>query len=108
MRRLMACGRDEREKEEIAVDCPKCGKEMEEGNLHTQKYPFWTQQELRFFHNPTDTVEIGPIEEDDTSIFTRDVFPTFPGAMLCRDCGLICFSGKLIEKSKTKRNKSKE
>ncbi len=84
------------------MNCPKCGKEMEEGNLHTQKYPFWTQQKLGFFRGPSDQVSIGPVGDDDTSMFTRDVFPTFPGAMLCRDCGLICFTGKLIEKSKTK------
>ena len=33
---------------------------MEEGTLHTRNYPFWTQQELRFFRAPTDTVELGP------------------------------------------------
>ena len=31
------------------MNCPKCGKEMLRGSMHTQKYPFWTQQELRFF-----------------------------------------------------------
>ena len=90
------------------MNCPKCGREMAEGNLHTHKYPFWTQQELGFFRGPSDKVEIGPTDDDDTSMFTRDVFPTFPGAMLCRDCGLICFTGKLIEKSNTKHNKAKE
>jgi len=90
------------------MNCPKCGLPMEEGDLHTQKYPFWTQQALGFFRGPTDTVTIGPTDDDDTSMFTRDPFPTFPGAMLCRGCGLICFSGKLIEKSKIKRNKAKE
>ena len=30
------------------MNCPKCGKEMLRGSMHTQKYPFWTQQELRF------------------------------------------------------------
>ena len=29
------------------MNCPKCGKEMLRGSMHTQKYPFWTQQELR-------------------------------------------------------------
>ena len=90
------------------MNCPKCSREMAEGNLHTHKYPFWTQQELGFFRGPSDKVEIGPTDDDDTSMFTRDVFPTFPGAMLCRDCGLICFTGKLIEKSNTKHNKAKE
>ena len=41
------------------MKCPKCGLLMEEGTMHTQKYPFWTQQELRFFHSPTDMVELG-------------------------------------------------
>ena len=86
------------------MNCPKCGLSMEEGALHTQKYPFWTQQELRFFRGPTDKIEIGPVNDDDTSMFTRDPFPTFHQAMLCRACGLVCFSGKLIEKTNTKRN----
>lgn len=90
------------------MNCPKCGKEMVEGNLHTRNYPFWTQQEPGFFRGVTDKVEVGPVDDDDTSMFTRDVFPTFPGAMLCRDCGMVCFSGKLIEKADTKRNKAKE
>ena len=30
------------------MNCPKCGRPMEEGTLHTHKYPFWTQEELRF------------------------------------------------------------
>ena len=34
------------------MKCPKCGLLMEEGTMHTQKYPFWTQQELRFFTAP--------------------------------------------------------
>ena len=58
---------------------------MEEGTLHTRNYPFWTQQELRFFRAPTDTVELGPIGDDTTSVFTRDPFPEFPHAMLCRE-----------------------
>lgn len=41
------------------MNCPKCGKEMLRGSMHTQKYPFWTQQELRFFKAPTDLVELG-------------------------------------------------
>lgn len=85
------------------MNCPKCGLPMEEGSLHTQKYPFWTQQDPRFFHGPSDKVEIGPVDDDDTSMFTRNPFPTFSQAMLCRTCGLVCFSGKLIEKSKSGR-----
>jgi len=81
---------------------------MEGGNLHTRNYPFWTQQELGFFRGPSDKVEIGPMDDDDTSTFTRDPFPTFSGAMLCRDCGLICFTGKLTEKSNNKNNTAKE
>lgn len=82
------------------MNCPKCGRPMEEGTLHTHKYPFWTQEELRFFKGPSDQVEIGPLDEDAPSVFLRDPFPSFPGAMLCRDCGTVCFSGQLIEKSK--------
>ena len=85
----------------ILVKCPNCGKEMEEGTLHTRNYPFWTQQELRFFRAPTDTVELGPIGDDTTSVFTRDPFPEFPHAMLCRECGLVTFPCSLIETSKT-------
>lgn len=60
------------------MNCPKCGKEMLRGSMHTQKYPFWTQQELRFFKAPTDLVELGPLDDDDTSVFTRDPFRSFP------------------------------
>ncbi len=90
------------------MNCPKCGLPMEEGDLHTQKYPFWTQQELGFFRSPDYLVEIGPLDDGGASMFPRDPFPTFPGATLCKSCGLVCFSGKLTEKSKTKRNKTKE
>ena len=82
------------------MKCPKCGLLMEEGTMHTQKYPFWTQQELRFFHSPTDMVELGPLGDDTTSMFTRDPFPEFPHTMLCRACGLVTFPCNLIEKSK--------
>lgn len=26
------------------MNCPNCGNVMEKGFMHTQKYPFWTQQ----------------------------------------------------------------
>lgn len=82
------------------MNCPQCGFPMEEGTLHTQKYPFWTRQALRVFRGPDDKVEIGPPDEDAPSVFLRDPFPSFPGAMLCRACGMVCVPGKLIEKSK--------
>ena len=84
----------------ILVKCRNCGKDMEEGTLHTRNCPFWTQQELRFFRAPTDTVELGPIGDDTTSVFTRDPFPEFSHAMLCRECGLVTFPCSLIETSK--------
>ena len=40
------------------------------------------------------------IGDDATSAFTRDPFPEFPHAMLCRGCGLVAFPGNLIENSK--------
>lgn len=76
---------------------------MEEGTLHTRNYPFWTQQELRFFRSPTDTVELGPIGDDTASVFTRNPFPEFPHTMLCRECGLAAFPCSLIENSKKDR-----
>lgn len=90
------------------MNCPQCGRPMEEGDLHTQKYPSWTQGKSGCFRGPSVQVEIGPADDDDTSMFTRNPFPTFPGAMLCRSCGLVCFSGKLIEKPKIKSNILKE
>ncbi len=81
------------------MNCPQCGKEMEKGDLHTQKYPFWTQQELRFFRSPTDTVELAPPGEDAPSVFLRDPFPTFPDTYLCRECGLVTFFACFIEKA---------
>lgn len=86
------------------MNCPNCGKPMEEGDLHTQKYPSWTQGKIGLFRGAGVRVEVGPTGDDDASMFTRDPFPTFPGAMLCRDCGLVCFTGKLIEKLNTKRD----
>lgn len=80
----------------------KLWKEMESGTMHTPNDPFWTQQELRFFHGPTHKVELGPLD-DDTSMFTRDVFPSFPDAMPCRTCGLVTFPCKLIEKGEGRR-----
>ena len=82
-----------------AMNCPKCGKPMEEGFMHTRNYPFWTQQELRFFRGPADKVELGPPGDDTTSVFTRDPFPEFPHTMLCRKCNLVTFPCHLIEKS---------
>ncbi len=81
------------------MKCPKCGLLMEEGTMHTQKYPFWTQQELRFFTAPRIWWNWAP-GDDTTSMFTRDPFPEFPHAMLCRACGLVTFLCNLIEKSK--------
>ena len=68
------------------MNCPKCGKEMLRGSMHTQKYPFWTQQELRFFKAPTDLVELGPL----------------PDAEICQECGLVVFPCKMIEKKAKK------
>ena len=82
------------------MNCPNCGKAMEKGFMHTQKYPFWTQQELRFFKGPTDQVDLGPIGDDTTSMFTRDPFPEFPDTMICRDCQLVVFRCNMIDKSK--------
>lgn len=90
------------------MNCPQCGRPMEEGSLHTQKYPSWTQGKPGFFRGPSVRVEIGPVGGDTASMFTRDPFPTFPGAGLCRACGLICFTGTLIDKSNTERNTKKE
>ena len=84
------------------MNCPKCGKEMLRGSLHTQKYPFWTQQELRFFKAPTDQIDLGPLDDDDTSMFTRDPFPEFSDTELCRECGLVVFPCKMIEKKAEK------
>ena len=81
------------------MNCPKCGKPMEEGFMHTRNYPFWTQQELHFFRGPADKVELGPPGDDTTSVFTRDPFPEFPHTMLCRRCNLVTFPCNLIEKS---------
>lgn len=82
------------------MNCPKCGKDMLKGTMHTRKYPFWTQQELRLFKNPTDSIELGPHGDDTTSMFTRDPFPEFPDTMLCKDCGLVVFPCNVIEKTK--------
>lgn len=79
---------------------PKLRKGNGRGNSAHPELPFWTQQELRFFRAPTDTVELGPIGDDTTSVFTRDPFPEFSHAMLCRECGLVTFPCSLIETSK--------
>ncbi len=78
------------------MNCPKCGKEMLCGSMHTQKYPYWTQQALRVFKSPTDLVELGPLDDDDTSIFTRDPFPEFPDTEICQECGLVVFPCKML------------
>lgn len=83
------------------MNCPNCGGPMEEGTLHTQKYPFWTQKELRFFWSPDDQVVIGPPDSEGDVL--PDPFPAFPGAMLCRNCGWICFPGNLIEKNRKRK-----
>ena len=57
----------------ILVKCPNCGKEMEEGTLHTRNYPFWTQQELRLVRALTDTVEHGRISEETTGHKTQEL-----------------------------------
>lgn len=54
------------------------------------------------FKAPTDLVELGPLDDDDTSMFTRDPFPEFPDAELCRKCGLVVFPCKMIEKKAEK------
>ena len=82
------------------MNCPKCGKEMLRGSMHTQKSPFWTQQKLRFFKGPTDKIELGPIGDDTTSVFTRNPFPKFPDTEICRACGLVVFPCRMIDESK--------
>ena len=82
------------------MNCPNCGNVMEKGFMHTQKYPFWTQQEMRFFFFFLDQVDLGPIGDDTTSMFTRDTFPEFPDTMICRDCQLVVFRCNMIDKSK--------
>ena len=84
---------------------PKLRKGNGRGTLHTRNYPFWTQQELRFFRAPTDTVELGPIGDDTTSVFTRDPFPEFPMPCSAGECGLVTFPCSLIETSKKKDSK---
>ena len=87
------------EVEEIALKCPSCGQEMERGTMHTRYYPFWTQQEeLGLFFGPKDQVDLSPLDADNTSLFTRDPFPEYPDAMLCRGCGLVCFPCRPLEK----------
>lgn len=82
------------------MNCPQCGRPMEEGTMHTQKYPFWTQQELRFFRGPTDVVELGPHgDRYHQYVYPGPVSP-FPHTMLCRTGGLVTFPVNLIEKSK--------
>ena len=46
--------------------------------------------------------------EDAPSPFLRDPFPEYPGAMLCRACGLVCFPCRLLEKGKGRGAPSKE
>ena len=57
---------------------------------------------LRFFKAPTDLVELGPLDDDDTSVFTHDPFPEFPDAEICQECGLVVFPCKMIEKKAEK------
>ena len=66
--------------------------------MHTRNYPFWTQQELGCFRGPEDKVDLSPLDADNTSMFTRDPFPEYSDAMLCRECGLVCFPCRLLEK----------
>ena len=51
---------------------------------------------------PTDLVELGPLDDDDTSVFTHDPFPEFPDAEICQECGLVVFPCKMIEKKAEK------
>ena len=53
-------------------------------------------------HAEIPLVELGPLDDDDTSMFTRDPFPEFPDAELCRKCGLVVFPCKMIEKKAEK------
>ena len=82
------------------MKCPKCGLLMEEGTMQHAKISLLDPAGIAVFHSPTDMVELGPPGDDTTSMFTRDPFPEFPHAMLCRACGLVTFLCNLIEKSK--------
>ena len=70
-------------------------------NAHAE-IPLLDAAELRFFKAPTDLVELGPLDDDDTSVFTRDPFPEFPDAEICQECGLVVFPCKMIEKKAEK------
>ena len=85
------------------MNCPKCGKEMLRGSMHTQKYPFCTQQELRVSQSADRPCRTGGrLDDDDTSVFTHDPFPEFPDAEICQECGLVVLPCKMIEKKAEK------
>lgn len=79
---------------------PKLRKGNGRGNSAHPELPFLDAAGAPILSGPTDTVELGPIGDDTTSVFTRDPFPEFPHAMLCRECGLVTFPCSLIETSK--------
>ena len=80
------------------MKCPNCGNEMETGVLRTDKYPCWTQQkELPIFRKPKDLVTLRPVDDEAVSLLTRDPFPEYPEAMLCRGCGLAAFPCKVMK-----------
>ena len=70
------------------MECPRCGREMEEGYLCTEKYALWTREGTPIFRTPKDAVRLRPPGDDNESGFT---FPLheIPHTMLCRACKIV-------------------
>lgn len=52
------------------------------------------------FKGPADKIDLDPIGDDTTFMFTRDPFPEFPDTMIFRDCRLAVFRCNMIDKNK--------
>lgn len=91
------------------MNCPSCGETMEEGFLRTHHYPTWTQQaEMPIFRAPKDLLYCKPLDDEAVSAMTADVYPEYPGACLCRRCGLAVFPCAIVDKKHLYKQPSKE
>ena len=76
------------------MNCPKCGKEMEEGTMYSQDYPCWTTErgDIRGLHIPEGSFRLHPVGDH-----TRSPFSFFKGTLMypgtiCQACGTVIFS----------------
>lgn len=78
------------------MNCPKCGKPMEEGTMYSAHYPYWTPErtEIRSFYVPKDAFRLRPVGDHTNSPLSPKAISSIHqfDTAICRACGTAVFS----------------